>query len=83
MVKIGRESEREVNWAALFKCNKASLQVFYLGLPLGSQPSSKHLCSNLVQRVKNCLALWKKLFLNNGGRLVRIKAVLSNIITLC
>ena len=65
----------------MFKCPSASLPIVYLGLLLGGHSSSRSFWSDLIQRVENHLAPWKKKFLNKGGRLVLIKAVLSSIPT--
>ena len=53
----------------------------YLGLLLGGRPSSKSFWMDLIQRIKNRLTPWKKKFLNQGGRLVLIKAILASITT--
>ncbi|KAK3198663.1 hypothetical protein Dsin_022078 [Dipteronia sinensis] len=79
VVKIGKGGEGTVNWAAILKCAKASLPVSYLGLPLRGRPCSTLFWAELVQRIGNRLAPWKRMFLNKGGRLVLIKAIMSSI----
>ncbi|KAK3229100.1 hypothetical protein Dsin_000981 [Dipteronia sinensis] len=51
----------------------------YLGHPLGGRPCSKIFWSDLIHQLENRLTPWKKSFLNNGGRLNLIKAVMSSI----
>ncbi|KAK0583049.1 hypothetical protein LWI29_032852 [Acer saccharum] len=79
VVKIGLGGSREVNWAALFRCASGTLPITYLGLPLGGRPCSKLFWNDLVCRMENWMDPWKKLFLNKGGRLVLIKAVMASI----
>ena len=80
VVKVGKEKDNEENWALKFRCLKANLPISYLGLTLGGKPSTKIFWQKLIQRIENCLALWKKIFLNKGGRLVLIKASVTPII---
>lgn len=79
VVKVGKEKENEENWALKFRCLKANLPISYLGLTLGGKPNTKFFWQKLIQRIENRLAQWKRLFLNKGGRLVLIKAVIASI----
>ncbi|KAK3226020.1 hypothetical protein Dsin_005882 [Dipteronia sinensis] len=79
VMKIGKSADEEMNWDAIFRCPKASPPISYLSLPLGGRPSSRLFWKDLIQCIENRLAPWKKCFLNKGGRLVLIKAVMSNI----
>ena len=81
VVQVGKTGQRDIDWAALFKCAKGFLPITYLGLPLGGRPSSRLFWKDLVQRIENRMAPWKKMFLNKGGRLVLIKAIMSSIPT--
>ncbi|KAK3200226.1 hypothetical protein Dsin_023641 [Dipteronia sinensis] len=78
VVRVCKGNDIETNWAALFRCGKATLPITYLGLPLGGQPCSKLFWSHLIQRLEYRLP-WKKMFLNKGGRRVLVKAVMSSI----
>ncbi|KAK3190291.1 hypothetical protein Dsin_029852 [Dipteronia sinensis] len=68
VVRVGREGDREVEWATIFRSAKGSLPILYLGLPLGGRPSSKIFWADLVRRVEGRLAPWKKIFLNKGAK---------------
>ncbi|KAK3231468.1 hypothetical protein Dsin_003349 [Dipteronia sinensis] len=79
VVKIGKCGDGTENWAAIVKCAKASLPISYLGLPLGGRQCLTLFWAELVQRIRNRMALWKRMFLNKWGRLVLIKAIMSSI----
>ncbi|KAK3221457.1 hypothetical protein Dsin_008482 [Dipteronia sinensis] len=79
VVKIGKGREGEENWAASFRCAKAKLPITYLGLSPGGRPCAKLFWSNMIHRLENRLAPWKRCFLNKGGGLVLFKAVLSSL----
>ncbi|KAK2662605.1 hypothetical protein Ddye_001179 [Dipteronia dyeriana] len=80
VVRVGRGISNEVmDWAAVFKCKKASLPIPFLGFPLGGRPGSKAFWDPLVDKIEKRLAPWKRKFLYKGGRLVLIKAVISSI----
>ncbi|KAK3229949.1 hypothetical protein Dsin_001830 [Dipteronia sinensis] len=81
VVQVGKIRGAMTNWGELFGCPNVSLPIMYLGLPLGGRPGLKSFWMDLIQRVELRLAPWKKKFLNKGGRLVLIKAVLSSIPT--
>ncbi|KAK2657469.1 hypothetical protein Ddye_010521 [Dipteronia dyeriana] len=77
IMQVGKGGVGDVDWASVFRCNKASLPISYLGLPLGGRPCSKIFWSDVVQRLENRMAPWKKSFLSEGGRLTLIKSVMS------
>ncbi|KAK3230297.1 hypothetical protein Dsin_002178 [Dipteronia sinensis] len=81
IVKVGKKNQAEIYWAKALRCNRASLPITYLGMPLGSNPNTKNIWNPVVQKIENRLAPWKMRFLSKGGRLVLIKAVLSSILT--
>ncbi|KAK3193600.1 hypothetical protein Dsin_024910 [Dipteronia sinensis] len=78
-VKIAKEGSTDMDWADTFQYRQATRPIIYLGLPLGATPSSKAFWDPIVKCTENKMALWKRNFLNKGGRLVLIKAVLSSI----
>ncbi|KAK2650217.1 hypothetical protein Ddye_017706 [Dipteronia dyeriana] len=73
---IGKAWE-SAQWASIFRCKEASLPISYLGFPLRGRPKS--FWNLLVDRTEKRLANWKRKLLSREGRLVLIKAVLSNI----
>ncbi|KAK3188493.1 hypothetical protein Dsin_028054 [Dipteronia sinensis] len=79
VVKIRKSDQWEINLAVKFRCASATLPITYLGLPLGGRPCSKIFWSDLIARIQNRLASWKRMFINKGGRLVLIKTVMSSI----
>ncbi|KAK3222180.1 hypothetical protein Dsin_009205 [Dipteronia sinensis] len=79
LVKVGKSGATNTNWAKVFKCKEATFPITYLGLPLGARPSSKAFWNPILNRIQKRLAPWKRNFLNKGGRLVLIKAVLASI----
>ncbi|KAK3211974.1 hypothetical protein Dsin_016680 [Dipteronia sinensis] len=48
IVKVGRKGERNVDWAAAFRCKSASLPITYLGLPLGASPGTKAFWNSVI-----------------------------------
>ncbi|KAK3212281.1 hypothetical protein Dsin_016987 [Dipteronia sinensis] len=81
MVRVGKNTFSGEGWPAAFKCKLGSFPLNYLGLYLGGRPSSKDFWKDLPTRLESRLAHWKMKFLNKGGRLVLIIAVLSSILT--
>ncbi|KAK2637372.1 hypothetical protein Ddye_032164 [Dipteronia dyeriana] len=79
VVEVGKNREGKENWAGSFRCTKATLPITYLGLKLVGCPGSKIFWTEVLQRLENHLAPWKKSFLNKSGRLVLIKVVMSSI----
>ncbi|KAK2662349.1 hypothetical protein Ddye_000923 [Dipteronia dyeriana] len=82
VVRVGRGISNEVtDWAAVFKCKKASHPISFMGFLLRGRPGSKAFWDPLVDKIEKRLAPWKMKFLSKGGRLVLIKAVISSIPT--
>ncbi|KAK3227947.1 hypothetical protein Dsin_007809 [Dipteronia sinensis] len=81
VIRVGKKVSDEEDWAASFKCKKENLPITYLGLPLGSRPSSRAIWNSVMLRIEKKLAPWKKKFLSKGGRVVLIKYVLASIPT--
>ncbi|KAK3197988.1 hypothetical protein Dsin_021403 [Dipteronia sinensis] len=57
MVKISKGGDGDVNWAAIFRCAKATLPIMYLGLPLEGRPSLKIFWNELIRRIEGGLGL--------------------------
>ncbi|KAK2640499.1 hypothetical protein Ddye_028294 [Dipteronia dyeriana] len=70
----------EENWAAAFRCKKATLSITYLGMPLGGRSTSKAYWFPVLQLIEKRLAPWKRMFLSKGRSLVLIKTVFSSIL---
>ncbi|KAK2654774.1 hypothetical protein Ddye_014630 [Dipteronia dyeriana] len=79
-VKVGKLGLLNVDWVNVFQCKKAHLPIIYLGLPFGATPSSKVFWDPVLKRMESRMASCKRKFHNKGGRLVLVKAVLSNIL---
>jgi hypothetical protein len=67
--------------AGILGCGIASLQVKYLGLPLGVSYKSTHIGTGLIEKIEHRLASWKRLYLSKGGRVTLIKSTIANIPT--
>ena len=62
-------------------CGVASLQVKYLGLPLGASSKAKHIWDGVIEKIEYWLASWKMRYLSKGGRVTLIKSTLANFPT--
>lgn len=80
LVPIG-EVENVDHLAHILGCRVASLPMTYFGLPLGASFKATSIWNGVIEKVERWLASWKKLYLSKGGRLTRIKSMLSNIPT--
>ena len=81
LVKIGKKCQGDEVWAHAFRCASSSLPITYLGLPLGGNSSREDLWNQVIKKVEDRLAPWKRGFRSKGDRLVLIKAVLSSLPT--
>ena len=52
----------------------------YLGLPLGANHNSQRLWDGVEEKLIKRLALWKRHYISNGGRLSSIRSTLSNML---
>ena len=60
-------------------CRTGALPSTYLGLPLGMRCNSLQVWDGVEERFRKKLALWKRQYISNGGRLTLIKSTLSNM----
>ncbi|KAL9665841.1 hypothetical protein QQ045_000162 [Rhodiola kirilowii] len=78
-VGIGvKEAEVQV-FAQELGCDTWRLRMEYLGLPVGANPGSLKTWKPIIDKFKQRLASWKCSNLSMAGRLVLVKAVLSNL----
>ncbi|KAK2638085.1 hypothetical protein Ddye_025880 [Dipteronia dyeriana] len=80
-VRVGKKAVNMPMWVATLKCKATIFPINYLGIPLGSRPSSLAFWRPVVDRIKDRLKPWKRKFLTKSGRVVLIKAMLSSILT--
>jgi len=80
IVPVGDEGDVE-GLVSILGCGVASLPIKYLGLPLAAQYKASNIWSSIIEKMKNRLAGWKRLYLSKGGRLMLIKSTLSNLPT--
>ncbi|GMJ14282.1 hypothetical protein HRI_005097400 [Hibiscus trionum] len=66
-------------WAVTTKCSTENFPCTYLGLPLGIVRNSLKIWVPVVEKVKKRLTSWRSRLLSFSGRLVLVKAVLSNL----
>ncbi|KAI9153915.1 hypothetical protein LWI28_018395 [Acer negundo] len=79
VVKVGMKWSKSNVWADALLCKEGSLPIPYLGLQLGARSNMKTFWNPIRNSIKKRLAPWKSKFLNKGGRLILIKAVLASI----
>jgi hypothetical protein len=53
----------------------------YMGLQLGASFKAKSIWEGIIEKMKRCLAGWKRLYSSKGGRITLIKITLSNLPT--
>jgi hypothetical protein len=80
IVPIGNVEDVE-ELASILGCGAASLLMEYLGLPLGAKYKDSNIWTSIIEKMKNRLAGWKRLYLSNCGRLTLINSTLSNLPT--
>ncbi|KAK3189658.1 hypothetical protein Dsin_029219 [Dipteronia sinensis] len=79
VTRVGIFGVTHEEWSEAFRCKSVPLPITYLGLPLGARPCSILFWKEIIIRIENRLAPWKRRFLSKGGRLVLIKSVLSSL----
>ena len=62
-------------------CQQSSLPLKYLGLPLGASHKEETIWNPVLEKMEQCLAGWKRLYLSKGGKVTLIKSTLSNLPT--
>ncbi|XP_077212824.1 uncharacterized protein LOC143847932 [Tasmannia lanceolata] len=67
------------SFARIMGCGLDVFPATYLGLPLGVGRPRHNLWAPIIQRIERRLATWKRRLVSKGGRLVLIKAILSNM----
>ncbi|XP_077249381.1 uncharacterized protein LOC143888877 [Tasmannia lanceolata] len=67
------------SFAGIMGCGLDVFPATYLGLPLGVGRPKHTLWAPIIQRIERRLATWKRRLVSKGGRLVLLKAVLSNM----
>ncbi|KAK2662676.1 hypothetical protein Ddye_001250 [Dipteronia dyeriana] len=70
LVKIGRKSHDEVDWAGFFRYVSSNLPMTYLGLPVGGNMEREVLWHPVLKKVEDRLTPWKRSLLSKGGKLV-------------
>ena len=60
-------------------CYTGTLPTTYLGLPLGMRRNSTIVWDGVEERFRRKLALWKRQYISEGGRLTLIRSTLSNL----
>lgn len=63
----------------LWGCRQGTLPDVDLGLPLRAKYRCISIWDPILGRIKKRLALWKRGYLSQGGRLVLIKSMLQNL----
>ena len=62
-------------------CRVGALPMTYLGMPLGVSHKSPSIWNPILEKIKQKLVGWKKLYLSKGGRLTLLKSTLSSLPT--
>lgn len=69
--------------ASLLGCKVASFPSKYLGIPLCKGKPRKSCWDMIIDKMERRLSTWKGRYLSLGGRVVLIKAILSNLLVYC
>ena len=70
-----------VDLVAILGCHCASLPLKYLGLPLGAKFNETSIWNPIIEKMERKLAVWKRLYLSEEGKVTLIKSTLSNLPT--
>ncbi|KAL9691204.1 hypothetical protein QQ045_011623 [Rhodiola kirilowii] len=76
---IGLEEEEIQGFAKVLGCPTSRLPLNYLGLQVGASPGRLNTWRPVLQKFKDKLSSWKSTSLSMAGRVVLIKAALSNL----
>lgn len=63
----------------VLSCKVGALPSSYLGMPLGARYKSEAVWDGVEEWFRKRLALWKRQYISNGGRVTLIKSTLSNL----
>ena len=78
ILPVGRVENAEV-LASELGCKVGSLPSTYLGLPLGTPHKSVAVWDGVEERMRKRLALWKRQFISEGGRITLIRSTLASM----
>ena len=78
ILPVGRVENVEV-LASELGCKVGSLPSTYLGLPLGTPHKSVVVWDGAEERMRKRLALWKRQFISEGGRITIIQSTLASM----
>ena len=78
ILPVGRVENLEV-LALEAGCKVGRLPSSYLGLPLGAHHKSVVVWDGVEERFRRRLAMWKRQFISNGGRITLIRSTLSSM----
>ena len=67
--------------AGVLGCKVAGLPMIYLGLPLGASYKNPSIWNDIIEKMEQRLAGWKRMYLSKGARVTLIKSTLSNLPT--
>ncbi|OAY71818.1 LINE-1 retrotransposable element ORF2 protein [Ananas comosus] len=76
---LGITANRAKRYADILGCRVGSLPFRYLGLPLHIKPIRKEEWSPIINRIETRIDGWKAKLLSQGGRLILVNSVLSNL----
>ncbi|RVX18473.1 putative ribonuclease H protein [Vitis vinifera] len=78
LIPVGRVTDIE-DLALELGCKVGGLPSRYLGLPLGAPFKSEVVWDCVEERFRKRLAMWKRQYISNGGRLTLIRSTLSSL----
>ncbi|RVW54461.1 putative ribonuclease H protein [Vitis vinifera] len=78
ILPVGKVENAEV-LASELGCKVGSLPSTYLGLPLGTPHKSVVVWDGAEERMRKRLALWKRQFISEGGRITLIQSTLASM----
>lgn len=67
--------------AHVFGCRVTTLPMKYLRLPLEACFKSREIWNPILEKMEKCLAVWKRIYLSEGGGFTLIKSTLFSLPT--